>query len=116
MIGTLAALVVISGCAVQQKTTKSFSKTFFDRTISYTIDPEAKECMNKLERLLSFAYQEDMPLPDKIAVSLYKETDSFIERDHHITLQEAKGFYGEYVMRFEDSLGSVKSNQVKSKE
>jgi hypothetical protein len=105
--------VVVSGCpgeriVAEQKRQINIPKTFFDRTITYKVDAEAKEYMSKLESLLGHIRQLDAPVSDDIVLPLYRDTD--IDRDRHITFAEAKAFYDDYVLRFEDSLGPLCSN------
>lgn len=99
-------LVVVAGCTVAQPQKQpGISKTFFGRTITYTLTPEAKDVMSKLESLIGQARKMDPPIPDEIVLPLYRDAD--IDRDHFITENEAKVFSKEYIMRFEDSLGQV---------
>lgn len=119
MVLSVVALVV-GGCSVariaaqqnsperiaaQQTRQINIPKTFFDRTITYKVDAEAKQYMSKLESLLGHIQQLDAPLSDDLVLPLYRDTD--IDRDRHIVLAEAKAFYDDYVLRFEDSLGPV---------
>jgi hypothetical protein len=61
--------------------------------------------MNKLEGLLIRGRDTTEPLRDEQVVVLYRDAD--INRDHSITGEEAKAFYDDYVIRFEDMLGPV---------
>lgn len=119
-ITLLAVALVVGGCEseeatpeetqetleTQEKSESWVPKTFFDRTITYTVDIEAKEYMFKLESLLRQNKQVETPLSDEVVLPIYRDTD--IDRDRHITAAEAKAFYNDYVLRFEDSLGSVR--------
>ncbi len=97
-------LMVVAGCAQPQKQ-PGISKTFFGRTITYTVAPEAKELMGKLESLVGQAQKLEPPIPDQIVLPLYRDAD--MDRDHYITEDEAKAFSQDYIMKFEDSLGQV---------
>jgi hypothetical protein len=111
LIALISLLVIASGCGPQKSpgTTQagegSVPKSFFARTITYTVDPGAKEYMLKLENLLARAKKLEMPLPDDVVLPLYRDAD--VNRDHHISAKEAEIFYKDYVLRFEDSLGAV---------
>ncbi len=104
--------LAVGGCGSlklrsQQDNQVGVPKNFFDRTIVYTLDSEAKDYMMKLESLLGQIKQIQAPLSDELAVPLYRDTD--VDRNHHITQVEAKAFYQDYVLKFEDSLGPVAS-------
>lgn len=81
-------------------------KFFFDRTIIYYISPEAKPYMNKLEVLVAHVVKAEEPLPDEKVLPIYRDTD--IDRNHNITADEARNFYEDYVIRFEETLEPVK--------
>ena len=100
-----------SGCsgirivARQKNPISSIPKTFFERTITYDVDAEAKRYMSNLENLLGHVKQLQAPFPDDIVLPIYRDTD--FDRDRHITALEAEAFYNDCVLRFEDSLGPV---------
>jgi len=104
-VAFLAAALAAGGCGDLSLRKNYISKTFFNRTITYTVAPGAKEYMSRLENLLSQARQIEIPLPDNVLLPLYRDAD--VDRDHRITATEAKAFYHEYVLKFEDSLGRV---------
>jgi len=104
--------LAVGGCGSlglhsQQENQVGVPKNFFERTIVYTVGSEAKDYMMKLESLLGQIQQIQAPLSDELVVPLYRDTD--LDRNHHITDVEAKAFYQDYVLRFEDSLGPVVS-------
>jgi hypothetical protein len=110
---TILALVVIaSGCSGQASSANKQAdegpvpRSFFSRTVIYTVEPGAKEYMTKLENLVARVQKLEPPLPDDVVLPVYRDAD--INRDHHISAKEAETFYKEYVLRFEDALGSVK--------
>ena len=108
VIVLLAAAIAASGCeggATSGKQTV-IPKTFFDRTISYTVEPAAKEHMTRLETLLRKTKDTDEPLTDDELLPLYRDAD--LDRDHHIKAAEAEAYYREYILRFEDALGSIR--------
>lgn len=80
-------------------------KTFFDRTISYDVDTDAKRYMSNLESLLGQSKQLQPPYADDIILPIYRDTD--IDRNRRITVAEAEAFYNDCVLRYEDSLGPV---------
>jgi hypothetical protein len=80
-------------------------KTFFERTITYDVDAQAKRYMSNLEGLLGHIKQMQAPLADDLVLPLYRDAD--IDRDRHITSLEAEAFYNDCVLRYEDSLGPV---------
>jgi len=101
-------LVVAAGCGGASTSPKQdgIGKTFFGRTITYTLAPEAKEIMSKMESLVGLANKMDPPIPDEIVLPLYRDAD--VDRDYFITKEEADTFSKDYIMRFEDSLGQVR--------
>ncbi|MDH7599118.1 MAG: hypothetical protein QHH07_05720 [Sedimentisphaerales bacterium] len=103
-----AALLVAAGCSGErfggQKA--DLQRSFFDRTIIYTLDPGAQEHMTKAERILMAARKTQEPLPDEELLPLYRDAD--LNRDHHITTKEAQAFAHEYTLRFEESLGRAR--------
>jgi len=105
----LVGAIVVGGCgggssAARKET--SLPRTFFNRTISYTVDPEAKDYMTRLEGLVAMTKPGQESLTDQDLLPLYRDTD--VNRDHHITTAEAEGFYRDYVVKFEDALGPVR--------
>jgi hypothetical protein len=99
---------IIGGCesgytSSRRRGDVSIPKTFFGRTISYTVDAGAKEYMSKLESLLTHSAEATAPMPDRLVLPLYRDAD--MDRNHRITASEAEVFYREYVLKFEDSLG-----------
>ena len=80
-------------------------KTFFDRTITYDVDTDAKRYMSNLESLLGQSKQLQAPYADDIILPIYRDTD--IDRNRRITVAEAEAFYNDCVLRYEDSLGPV---------
>lgn len=108
----LAGVVMVGGCGGDSSSSPAgnkegaMPKTFFNRTISYTIEPAAKEFMTRLEGLVAMTKANQDSLTDQDLLPLYRDTD--INRDHHISAAEAEGFYREYVVKFEDAMGSVR--------
>jgi hypothetical protein len=110
IIFLLALVFAVGGCPssdflFQEKSKVGIPKNFFGRTITYTVAPEAKESLSKLETLLAQSEEMKEPLPDRVLLPLYRDTD--VNRDHHITAAEAEAYYREYILKFEDSLDSV---------
>jgi hypothetical protein len=107
----LAGLLLIAGCevAAPQKQPE-FTRSFFNRTINYTLTAEAKESMAKLESLIELAQKLEPPIPDDIILPLYRDAD--IDRNHFITKDEAEVFSDSFILKFEDSLGKVKYSQI----
>jgi hypothetical protein len=111
-VTVLAMVVIVSGCGGQassgnkQADEGPLPRSFFSRTVIYTIEPGAKEYMSKLENLVGQVQKLEPPLPDDVVLPVYRDAD--INRDHHISAKEAETFYKEYVLKFEDALGSVK--------
>ena len=105
-------LVSVSGCGTSggKKVNAGVSKSFYGRTIVYNIEPEAKEYLSKLELLIARSYKIDPPIPDETAVPLYRDAD--MDRDHFITAMEAQVYYQDFILKFEDSLGSVKFRSI----
>jgi hypothetical protein len=102
----LVLFMVVTGCNMDQTPKPvGISKTFFGRTITYTVSPEANELMSRLESLVGQAQKQEPPIPDEIVLPLYRDAD--IDRDHVITKNEAEVFSKDYIIRFEDSLGQV---------
>lgn len=107
--------LIANGCSSRHKT-EEIQKSFFNRNISFTIDPEAYKLMLQPEGLLSDAYSkagEEIPLPDEIVAPFYHHAD--INNDRHISLQEAEIFCNDYSTRFLDSLGPVNYKPNKEK-
>src|SRR3990172_4080498 len=110
----LAGVTLVSGCGGDSSSSSSpaggketaMPKTFFNRTISYAVEPAAKEFMTRLEGLVAMTKSGQETLTDQDLLPLYRDTD--INRDHHISTAEAEGFYREYVVKFEDALGTVR--------
>jgi hypothetical protein len=110
----LAGVAVVSGCGGASSSSSSgagaketaMPKTFFNRTKSYAVEPAAKEFMTRLEGLVAMTKSGQEPLTDQDLLPLYRETD--VNRDHHISTAEAEGFYHEYIVKFEDAMGSVR--------
>lgn len=107
---SIVALAVI-GCsgvrivAIPNEEQVDIPKTFFDRTITYQVEAEAKKYMIDLESLLCQIKQLQAPLRDDVVLPLYRDSD--IDRDRRITAAEAKAFYSYCILKFEDSLGPV---------
>jgi len=89
-------------------------KLFFDRTISYMVDPKAKEYMSRLESMVSQMRRSTEPIPDNELLPLYRDAD--VDRDHFITRPEAEAFYQEYVLKFENALGPIRFNPAATPE
>lgn len=107
---SLSICMLAGGCQLGPRKTEEavpvlISKSFFDRTIVYKVSPGAKDYMRKLEGLLARGREADEPLRDEDIITLYRDAD--LNRDHSITELEAKTFYDDYVIRFEDMLGPV---------
>lgn len=94
-----------SGDAVAEKQ-PPIPRSFFDRTITYMVEPEAMPYMSKVQSLVARAEGLEQPLPDDILLPIYRNAD--LNRDHRITAVEAKTFYQSYVLRFEDALGGIR--------
>ncbi len=104
--------IVVSGCTgvrfvgfEREDQIVDVPKTFFDRTITYSVDTEAKRYMSNLENLLGRVKQLQAPFADDVVLPIYRDTD--IDRNRRITAAEARAFYNDCVLRFEDSLGPV---------
>lgn len=80
-------------------------KSFYDRTITYSVDADAKKYMNDLENLLGRVRRLSAPYSDDLVLPIYRDTD--INRDRRITAPEARAYYNDCVLKFEDSLGPV---------
>lgn len=105
----LCALIFISGCThwIPFKTkVDTVKKPFYGRSIVYKVDVEARSYMDKITRLLGQAHDMEYPMPDNMTVCVYRDTD--MDRDHSISLEEATQYYYDIILKFEDSLGSVK--------
>jgi len=114
----LAVILVTSGCSGGGLTGGGkggdMQKTFFDRTVSYTIDAGAKEHMTRLENMLAAIKKTEDPLTDEELLPLYRDTD--MNRDHRITTREAESYSQEYVLKFEDSLGRARVKHAPQQE
>lgn len=105
------AVFVISGCsgirlvALQKKEEVNIPKTFYDRTITYRVDADAKKYMSDLESLLGQVRRLSAPYSDDLVLPIYRDTD--FDRDRRITEAEARAYYNDCILRFEDSLGPV---------
>ena len=104
--------IVVSGCTgvrfvgfEREDKIVNIPKTFFDRTITYDVDTDAKRYMTDLESLMGQVKQLQPPFADDLVLPIYRDTD--IDRDRRITSAEAMAFYNDCVLRFEDSLGPV---------
>jgi hypothetical protein len=104
--------IVLSGCTgvrfvgfQREDRIINVPKTFFDRTITYNVDTDAKRYMSNLESLLGQSKHLQAPYADDLILPLYRDTD--IDRNRRITVVEARAFYDDCVLRFEDSLGPV---------
>ena len=96
----------LTGCgSMGGKSKPAVTRTFYGRVIEYELEPEAKEHLTKLEQLVSRSQNIDPPIPDDMIVPLYRDAD--MDRNHFITKTEAEVFYQDYILKFEDSLGSV---------
>jgi hypothetical protein len=101
-------VIVESGCSgvrLVDRRQIDIPKTFFERTITYDVDAQAKRYMTNLEGLLGHIKQLQAPLPDDAVLPLYRDAD--IDRNRQITALEAEAFYNDCVLRYEDSLGPV---------
>lgn len=104
-------LMSLAGCAGQKQeieTGPSLNKPFFSRTISYSLEPKAREQLKKLEVLIEEAHGVERPIPDRILITYYRDADS--DRDHFITDQESDRFFSEFIIQFEDNLGATQYN------
>ena len=107
----LVVFVLMGGCDVSKPQKQpEITKSFFNRTIDYTLTSEARETMTRLETLVIMAQKLEPPIPDDILLPLYRDAD--IDRDHFITKEEAKLFSDSFILKFEDSLGKVKYSQT----
>jgi hypothetical protein len=104
--------IVVSGCTgvrfvgfQREDRIINVPKTFYDRTITYEVDTDAKRYMSDLENLLGQVKQLKAPYSDDLVLPIYRDTD--IDRNRRITAAEARAFYNDCVLRFEDSLGPV---------
>lgn len=108
----LLAIVILLGtigCGTGKKVQTGITKTFYNRTVEYRVEPEAKEYLSKLENLVGQSYEIEPPVPDDLIVPIYRDAD--MDRDHFITVAEAQVYYQDYILKFEDSLGSVRFNK-----
>lgn len=106
----LSALGLISGCGITPNKAKPDTiKAFYNRTITFKVNPQAQELMGKLESLVAQAQELNPPIPDKIILPLYRDAD--IDRNHIITAEEAQTFYQNFIIKFEDSLGAISYTQ-----
>ena len=102
---------VLGGCSgirlvtVQKEEEINIPKTFYDRTITYRVDANAKRYMTDLESLLGQVRRLSAPYSDDLVLPIYRDTD--IDRDRRITEAEARAYYNDCVLKFEDSLGPV---------
>lgn len=106
MIAIVSLLLAAGGCGGQglgQGAKGDIQRSFFDRTIIYTLDQGAQEPMGRVEKILLVAKRSQESLSDEELLPLYRDAD--VNRDHHITAKEAQTFYREYILRFEESLG-----------
>lgn len=107
-IATLGTILLVAGCATNSDTKKAkagLTRSFYGRTIEYRLQPAAKVHLGKLENLLARSHDLEPPIPDNLVVRLYRDAD--FDRDHYITIEEADTFYNDFILKFEDSLGSV---------
>jgi hypothetical protein len=115
---SLAVIVVTGGCSsgglAGGRGGGDIQKTFFDRTIVFTVDPGAKEYMTRMENMLAATKKTQDPLTDEEIMPLYRDAD--MNRDHHITTQEAKTFCQEYTLKFEDAVGRVRGRSAPQQE
>lgn len=85
------------------------TKRFYSGSITYTLDADAQRVLSKIEKLqgntLTVRSRELDPRSDALILPLYRDSD--LNRDHHITRDEAEVFYREYVQQFEDGLGEA---------
>ncbi|MFC1760798.1 hypothetical protein ACFL6U_01805 [Planctomycetota bacterium] len=77
------------------------------------IHSEANRYLDKVESLVSQTNDVKRPVPDYMMVPFYRDTD--VDRDHFITLEEAKLYYEDLVLVFEDSLGIAKMESMTAK-
>ena len=113
---SIVLAITISGCSSVSKKTapqtvfepvpSTFSKSFFQRTITYSLEPKARDQLNKIETLITEATTLESPIPDPILITFYRDAD--MNRDHIITEQESDLFYTDYIIQFEDSLSIPK--------
>lgn len=106
----LITAIVLSGCSgfrfvALEKEPVNIPKTFYERTITYQVDADAKQCMTNLENLLGQVKRLQPPYSDDLVLPIYRDTD--IDRDRRITAAEANAYYNDCILRFEDSLGPV---------
>lgn len=105
-------LMSLPGCAGQRKNVETepvaLNKSFFSRTIDYSLEPKAREQLRKLENLIEEAHDIERPIPDKVLITYYRDADT--DRDHLITDQESSAFFNEYIIQFEDNLGATPYN------
>ncbi|MFC1761348.1 hypothetical protein ACFL6U_04640 [Planctomycetota bacterium] len=106
-ITVVCVMLAVTGCSGGWKKAKTgLTKTFYGRTIKYQMETSAKEDMTKLENLMGQAHKVDPPVPDELLVPIYRDAD--IDRNHFISTDEAEIYYNDFILKFEDSLGSVK--------
>ncbi len=112
----LAALVLTSsGCFTLKnllpKKKPMVTKRFFDGAITYSVDTDAQPLVRRMVNLQGNAESLQTAGPhidhqsDRFILPIYRDTD--LDRDHHITRQEAETFFHNYVHQFEDYLGNV---------
>lgn len=112
-----AIVLVLSGCSGVrfvgfEPSPVNIPKTFYERTITYRVDANAKQTMTNLENLLGQVKGLQPPYPDDLVLPIYRDTD--IDRDRRITAPEATAYYNDCILRFEDSLGPVHYHTLKS--
>jgi hypothetical protein len=104
------AAFILSGCSgmrlvALQRESVNIPKTFYDRTITYRVDADAKKYMTDLENLLGRVRRLSAPYSDDLVLPIYRDTD--IDRNRRITEAEAIAYYNDCILKFEDSLGPV---------
>lgn len=106
-------MLFVSGCAAPQTANNAndevedivLTKSFYGRTINYTVDMDARPYMTRLERLLEQVIPDDKKdadgrLKEQHVLVLYRDADR--NRDYHITETEAENYYRQALLRLED--------------
>jgi len=107
--------VVASGCAGFQSARPSemqspTTRSFFERTIIYSVDSGARSYMIRLERLVDQISPKEIRddegrIPDRFLITLYRDADA--NRDYRVTEDEARQYYQSAVMQLEDRFPDV---------
>lgn len=109
----MTLMLISAGCSEQSSGKKMVTdpqvsanvpRSFYNRTIVYMVEPEARDTMVKLENLLAFVEGEEdsSSLSDETVLPIYRDAD-ISPREHIISKMEAENFYQQTILEFEDS-------------